>query len=82
MTGSQFNFSENAPIKHQSGLNKAWELFDDGDNPTEYCADNPKEFDIRTSNLPRGLWQACERPFDGGYVFSVRCFEPRLCGMI
>ena len=26
-----------------------------GCNPTEYYADNPKAFDIKTSNLLRGL---------------------------
>lgn len=52
---SQFNFSEDAPSKRQSRLNRAWELYDGGYNPTEYYAENPDEFDIRTSNLLRGL---------------------------
>ena len=50
-----FSFSENAPTKRQSRLNKAWKLFDDGYNPTEYYASNPNGFDLKTSNLLRGL---------------------------
>ena len=53
--GQKVNFSENAPTTRQSRLSTAWELFDDGYNPTEYYADNPKEFDIKTSNLLCGL---------------------------
>ena len=52
---SQFNFSENAPTKRQSRLNDAWQLYDDGSNPTEYYASNPNGFDLKTSNLLRGL---------------------------
>lgn len=51
---SQFNFSENAPAR-QSRLNDAWQLYDDGSNPTEYYASNPNGFDLKTSNLLRGL---------------------------
>lgn len=50
-----FNFSENAPTKRQSRLNDAWQLYDDGSNPTEYYASNPQGFDLKTSNLLRGL---------------------------
>lgn len=48
-------FSENAPTKRQSRLNDAWQLYDDGYNPTEYYASNPQGFDLKTSNLLRGL---------------------------
>lgn len=51
----KFNFSENAPTKRQSRLNDAWQLYDDGSNPTEYYASNPQGFDLKTSNLLRGL---------------------------
>ena len=54
--GQKVNFSENAPTR-QSRLNTAWNLSDEGYNPTEYYADNPKAFDIKTSNLLRGRMQ-------------------------
>lgn len=52
---SQFEFSENAPTKRQSRLNEAWELYDERYNPTEYYAENRDTFDLKTSNLLRGL---------------------------
>ncbi len=52
---SQFNFSENAPTKRQSRLNKAWELFDNNSTPAAYYESNPRGFDVKTNNLLRGL---------------------------
>lgn len=50
----EFNFSENAPTR-QSRLNDARELYDNNSTPAQYYASNPQGFDLKTSNLLRGL---------------------------